>query len=212
MNGVAEVVNAVAGLAWPLIVALVLWRLMPSIKKIVESRSFTVKVGQTELTVQELSQKFIATTADIQASVGQGEAADATPQPQLNRILWVDDRPSNNTYQVAQLQALGVDVEPATSTREGLNALLRAGVSFDAVISDLGRDEPGGFNPDAGLDLIRQVRERGLQTPIFIYGTKRAVARSQEIAAAGGNGVTNSATELFAQLRTVGTFPRPVVT
>ncbi len=211
MNGVAQVVNAVAGLAWPLIVALVLWRLMPSIKKIVESRSFTVKVGQTELTVQELSQKFIATTADIQASVGQREAADTTPQHQLNRILWVDDRPSNNTYQVAQLQALGVDVELATSTIEGLNALLRAGVSFDAVISDLGRDEPDGFNPDAGLDLIRQVRERGLQTAIFIYGTRRAVARSQEIVAAGGNGVTNSPTELFAQLRTVGTFPRPVV-
>ncbi len=203
LSGTAEVINALTGLAWPLIAGLALWRLFPTIRKIAMSRGFTVKVGQAELTVQEVSEKLLTTTAEIQgrlASITSGtesptETRGTPSRHQLERILWVDDTPSNNAYEVAQLE-----------TGEGV-ATVQSEMPFDAVVSDMGRAETSGYNSDAGLDLIRQLRERSYSTPIFIYATRRATGRRDEIVAAGGNGVTASPTELFALLRAVGPFP-----
>jgi CheY-like chemotaxis protein len=217
LKSLADVVNAIAVLAWPLIAGLVLWRLFPSIKKIAESRRFTVKVGGIELTAQEFLEKSLATTADIQGKLASvtapvdhpAQMSDALPARLLNRVLWVDDVPSNNFYEVAQLQTLGVDVVQTTSTGDGLAALFGAAIPFDAVVSDMGRDEPSGFSRNAGLDLIRRIRERDHNVPVFIYASTQALARRSEIVAAGGNGVTASPTELFALLRAVGSFPGP---
>jgi CheY-like chemotaxis protein len=219
LKGAADILNAVAGLAWPLLAGLLLWRLFPSIKKIAESRAFTVKIGQAELTVQEALEKSVATTADIQeklasvaSSTGRTADVQATPRPapralRVARLLWVDDVPANNAYEAAQLAALGVDVVQATSTREGLAALFGAPTPFDAVISDMGRAEASGYNTDAGIDLIRQARDRGFDGPLFIYASGQAVQRRSEILDAGANGVTASPTELFQFLREVGPFP-----
>ena len=215
MNGTAEIINALTGLAWPLIAGLVLWRLFPTIKKIITSRGFTVKVGQAELTVQEVSEKLLATTADIQgrlASITPVDSASATAQiaPSkhlLGRVLWVDDNPTNNAYEIAQLEALGVTVAQVTSTREGVTSVSGSNTQFDAVISDMGRVEPHGFNANAGIDLIRQLRDSGYLRPVFIYASRKALEKRDEVIAAGGNGVTASPTELFALLRSVGSFP-----
>jgi CheY-like chemotaxis protein len=217
LNSAARVINALSGLAWPLIVGLVLWRLFPTIKKIATSRGFTVKVGQTELTVQEVSEKLLMTTADIQGrlasitsgSDGSAEVQETLPRQLLERILWVDDIPANNAYEVAQLETLGVNVTQVTSTDEALAAMTRSRARFDAVISDMGRREEHDYNPDAGLDLIHQLRGKGVDYsgPIFVYASRRALGRRDEIIDAGGNGTTASPTELFALLREVGPFP-----
>ncbi len=214
MSGTAEVINALTGLAWPLIAGLALWRLFPTIRKIAMSRGFTVKVGQAELTVQEVSEKLLTTTAEIQGRLASITSETDSPtvtrgtpsKHQLERILWVDDTPSNNAYEVAQLQTLGVHVTQAKSTGEGV-ATVQSEMPFDAVVSDMGRAETSGYNSEAGLDLIRQLRERSYTGPIFIYATRRATGRRDEIIAAGANGVTASPTELFALLRAVGPFP-----
>src|SRR6266436_2417104 len=102
LSSAAEVINALTGLAWPLIAGLALWRLFPTIRKIAMSRGFTVKVGQAELTVQEVSEKLLTTTAEIQGKLASITSAPESPtetrgtpsQHQLERILWVDDTPS----------------------------------------------------------------------------------------------------------------------
>jgi CheY-like chemotaxis protein len=214
MKDAAELVSAVAGLAWPLIVVIVVIRLLPTIKKIAESRGFTVKVGETELTVQEVSERFVAATADIQEELASVRAAStpvgaeqAAPPGLLRRVLWVDDQPSNNAYEIAQLEALGADVVQATSTRDALAALRGAARPFDAVISDLGRVEDGAENPSAGLDLVRTLRTQGDTVPAFIYTSQGGMDRRAELLAAGATGVAAAPTTLFQLLRTVGRFP-----
>jgi len=86
----------------------------------------------------------------------------------------------------------------------------RAQPPFDAVLSDMGRDDPFRYNADAGLDLIHAIRGTGDTTPIFVCSTWKTLARKDQILAAGANGVTRSRTELFAMLREVGRFPRAV--
>ena len=215
MKQTADVINALAALAWPILAGLVIWRLLPTIRKIADSRGFTIKVGSAELTVQEVSQKLLETTAQIQdklatvSAAAQPPRSAATPPSRvLRHILWVDDKPSNNAYEAAQLQTLGVRVTAVTSTDAGI-AALTGGEAVDAVISDLARSEPGGYQPDAGIDLIRKVRDLGIDTPIFVYASQRGVRMRDTILAAGGNGVAASTPDLFALLRGIGVFPQP---
>ncbi|MFI1677697.1 MULTISPECIES: response regulator [unclassified Streptomyces] len=220
MNEAAKLIDALSGLAWPFFAAVIAWRLLPLIEKIVQRGAFTVKYGEYELTVQEVSDKLVETTADIQERLAEVHAPSGDPRPLhepggpdeppsrvLRRVLWVDDRPANNAYEVAQLNALGVHVVQAASTREGAATLFRAAQPFDAVISDMGRDEPTGYNPDAGMDLLHELRTAGETTPFFVYATRRGLTRKAEILAAGGNGVTTSPGGLFDLLRGVGPFP-----
>ena len=216
MNATNDIVHAITALAWPFIVGLLLWRLFPSIKKIVESRGFTVRVGQAELTVQEVSEKVLAATADIQGKLAEvtaptldrsAELTGTASHRPLRRVLWVDDVPLNNTYEVAQLQTLGVEVVQETSTDSAVVELAKARAPFNAVITDLGRREEYGFNVNAGIELIERLRQQGNDMPIFVYSSPSSTRRRDEIVAAGGNGVTASPTELFALLRAVGPFP-----
>ncbi|MER5792174.1 response regulator [Streptomyces sp. NPDC001980] len=215
MKDATELIRALTGLAWPVFAAWVVWRLLPEIRHIMEKRGFSLKVGNNELTVQQFTDQVVESTAELQqqitAQAGQSRAGqEQAPRPQrvLHRILWVDDTPSNNAYQTGQLQAMGVEVVQAESTNDGLRALQGAQQSFDAVISDMGRPEAGGFDPDAGLKLIRKIRETDAAIPVFIYGGAGAMARQDQVAAAGGTGVTQSPTELFALLGQVGRFPK----
>ncbi|MEW2622050.1 response regulator [Streptomyces sp. NPDC048106] len=209
MQDATELIKALSGLAWPLLAGFVLWRLFPLIKEIARSRGFTIKVGEAEVTVQEYSENLIRATAEIQgrlASVGAA-ASQGAGSHTLDRVLWVDDHLENNATEVAQLRALGVDVKLARTTEEALRTLSHAPRPFDAIISDMGRKELGRTNRTAGFDLIRQLRARDDDTPVFIYATARAASRREEITGAGGTGVAASSTELFQLLRAVGEFP-----
>ncbi|MFJ6000263.1 response regulator [Streptomyces sp. NPDC092370] len=216
MKEASALIEALTGLAWPLFASVVVWRLFPLIKGLVGRGNFTVRVGDAELTVQQFSDQLVETTADIQqrltaVSAGDGpqEASEPAERPPrlLRRVLWVDDQPANNAYETAQLQALGVEVVHATSTQEGVRALHRARPAFDAVISDMGRSEVAGYNTDAGLDLIREIRTFDDATPVFVYASAKTLARTDEIATAGGNGVAWSPMKLFDLLHGAGEFP-----
>ncbi|MGW8727881.1 hypothetical protein ACWGNF_17850 [Streptomyces sp. NPDC055808] len=214
MKDATALVEALTGLAWPAIFGLIVWRLFPVLKEIIRSRGFTVKVGQAELTVQELSERVLRSTAEMQGrladvtavQVPEAGAASRT----LRRILWVDDHPENNTYEAEQLRTLGVTVDIAKSTAEAHRAMLRTPEPFDAIVSDMGRQEGGADNANAGLDLIHEIRSRGDGVPVFIYASMRQAERVPEITAAGGNGSTHSISQLFELLRGVGKFPRDV--
>ena len=83
--------------------------------------------------------------ADLQNKLAQLEkglvppaaiAAAPEAKPRGRRLLWVDDRPRNNSFLVASLQDRGVQVDIAVSTAGALEALKQA--RYDAVISDMG--------------------------------------------------------------------------
>jgi CheY-like chemotaxis protein len=78
------------------------------------------------------------------------------------RVLWVDDQPRNIAYECQALIALGVAVELAVSTDAALAKVRQA--SYDVILSDMARDRP-----DAGLVLLRMLREVGCPTEVVFY-------------------------------------------
>jgi CheY-like chemotaxis protein len=218
----AETLTAVSHFVWPLVAAVVIWRLLPAIRKVIESRGFSVKVGGTEITVQAASDQLHDQVADLQRKVTQ--LADSVPPPAkergadipgvgatpaeerlLARLLWVDDKPENNAYLMTTIRGLGVDVVTASSTQEGLGVFRQARPPFDAVVSDTVRVEDGAFRADAGVELISQLRTLDADVPVFVYASPAAVrAGGEEARVAGAAVVTASPTELLAALEHAG--------
>ena len=220
MDTVATILDALSKLAWPILVAVILWKMYPSIRGIIDSRGFSVKVGEMEVTVQEASDQLRTQVEDLQEKVSalrlQVEGQQATkeltlaarprapevPTP-IKRVLWVDDNPENNAFEIAKLRDDGLQVVQATSTDEAMGILLSGRLEVDAIISDMGRRERGKNRTEAGLTLIQEVRGANIRVPVFIYASTRAVARYREqIREAGGTGATASPIELFELIRT----------
>ncbi len=260
----SDLVNLITGLAWPALVGTVVVLLLPSIRNVIQSRSFTVKAGGMEISVQQASDQLSSRLDDVReqllnlepgspggdaaaaapaaapapaapapgipapAKVGAPAtgpapapapaAAAAAPAPapaagstteltpavglsRLQRVLWVDDYPVNNAFEVEALQRKDVEVVQALSTQEALHAL-EGGRAFDAIITDMGREGEGA---DAGLKLLRALEERDVKPPVIIYASARAVSRTREEATQiGAYGVTSSATELMSLLAQLG--------
>ena len=221
----ASIIEAVASLLWPLLVAVIVWRLAPHLPGLVaelrrgmRTRAFRVRIGGAELSVEEATEQLRRQVTDLQTQMvaqlaergpprapgaaGAAPQAYPAPQPYQDRptVLWVDDRPEGNALELAKLRDDGVEVLQARSTAEAMDVLaLRRGVR--AVITDLGRVEGGEYRPHAGLALLRQLREAGFELPVLVYTSARGVARDRDDAlAAGAAAVTASPTELFAAL------------
>lgn len=107
------------------------------------------------------------------------------------RILWVDDRPGNNTYERRAFESQGYSIQLATSTKQALHIL--EDQQFSAIISDMSRPE----GSQEGYVLLDAIRERGIRTPFFIYASSRSDEHRREAVAHGGNGATNLPDELF---------------
>jgi CheY-like chemotaxis protein len=210
----ARIIEAIGSLLWPLLLAVVVFRVLPhlpgtvaDLRQALRTRAFKVKVGGVELSVEQATEQLRRQVTDLQTQVAaqlaeHGPAAAAAAQPYQGRptVLWVDDRPEGNALELAKLRDDGVEVLQARSTAEAMDVLtLRRGVQ--AVITDLGRGEGGEYRPHAGLELLRQLREAGFELPVLVYTSARGVARDREDAVAAGAAlVTASPTELFAAL------------
>jgi CheY-like chemotaxis protein len=232
----SDVVSLITGLAWPILVAVVVVLLLPSIRRTIASRGFSVKAGGMEITVQEASEQLSTRLEDLRGRVIQLEAGTgagatagaespgpgtaqapaqapgrtagavppeppaAAPRPHLRNVLWVDDVPANNAYEIDALQRKGVHVESALSTQDAWRALDHG--KYDVIITDMGR---GGEGRNAGLDMIRDLTGHGVTTPIIVYASATAVARTREQALGlGAHAATASATELMALLNALG--------
>jgi CheY-like chemotaxis protein len=111
------------------------------------------------------------------------------------RVLWVDDRPKNNSFYVATLEDKGIKVDIALSTEEGINKF--KSLSYDFVISDMGRPE----GEKAGIDLARKIRALNKDVPLFVFCGKWAAQNHREEALqAGINEITSSGTTLLSRL------------
>jgi CheY-like chemotaxis protein len=196
-----------------------------------EQRKWTLKVGGQELGMEELSNQQNAMIADLQKQVGalnralgelalnanvvdQGETQHLLPaesvlparttimeQPaSAHAVLWVDDHPENNALLIEQLQQNAVRVDLAKSTTEALAYLRQR--RYGAILSDMGRTEDGREIPDAGMRLLKAVRDSGRNIPVLFYTSSFAASAYAEDALAGGATViTSSPTVLFEHLQ-----------
>lgn len=217
MDGAKELIEAFAALLWPLIVLTLIFLFRPAVSAIIDSaksRKFTLKIGGQELTMDEANQAQQKLIADLQTKVSEIEKKLGGPAPTtqtgppeyfaapsaaLSSVLWVDDKPKNNSYFIQQLSDLGVKVDTARSTSEGL--ALFSSHKYDFIISDMGRMEGLRYDPTAGLELLKLIRERDGQTPFVIYSSAVAArTHGKQAVEMGATAVTSSPTELFGLL------------
>lgn len=125
------------------------------------------------------------------------------PKAYLTSILWVDDHPENNYSLVEVLKDRGIFVTTATSTKEALQKLKNQ--EYDAIISDMGRQEGRVNNSSAGVELAKSVRSLNRTIPLFIFCSSEAKRKHASAAAeAGATNITASPTNLLRMLRGVG--------
>ena len=222
MDAVANILNAISTLLWPLLVFFIVVKFSPAVREIIESarsRKFTLKIGGQELTMEEASQQQQNLIADLQTQVGElqqtvAKILESQPHlkaggkeehllesiPQAHKILWVDDNPKNNSYFLQILSEAGIGVDLALSTEEGLRKLQKG--KYRVIISDMGRQENGKYNPIAGLDLLKQVRASDKKIPFVLYCSRQKADEFQgEAKQLGATAVLSSPTALMRMLR-----------
>lgn len=208
----ADILRAVATLAWPILAITALIYLLPPARRLLRnSHSVDVEVGGMRISLQTASDETRKLIEDLQDKVNELSArvgdlpantrtdSDAIVPTPLT-ILWVDDEPANSAYERARASASGYGIMQATSTDAALKLI--TDTAPDVIVSDMGRRENGRFNPTAGLDLVRELRTQGDQTPVVFYSSRRGLARVQkELDAISGVTYTASPTELAQILR-----------
>lgn len=209
MDPLSRLLSSLALFAWPGIFLLFMARFSVPLKNLIDSareRKFTIKVAGNELTMEEFSEQQRALISDLQSKVAEMEgkataSAIASPlQESANArsrklVLWVDDRPRNNSFLVESLQERGIRVDTALTTEEGMKKF-RA-MSYDYVISDMARPE----GERAGITLAREIRKLSTSVPIYIFcGRFAARTLRGESLEAGINDITSSATTLMSHL------------
>ena len=151
---------------------------------------------------------FATQVREANASRGGGPVDDAAlraqamgliDEPEQKRVLWVDDHPENNHFEIAALAKLQIDVLPVTSTSAAMKALEEDPDGFDLVISDWGRPWDG---PGAGLRLLSKLTKRSSVLPLVFYHGEfdpaARAARAQQALAAGAIGEAVYPAELIA--------------
>jgi len=198
-----------------------------------EQRKWTLKIGGQELGMEELNTQQNAMIADLQKQVGAlsrilaglaldtqvaeqsdsqqllaAESAALGDRPVLERpasahaVLWVDDHPENNALLIDQLQRNAVRVDLVKGTNEALAYLHQR--RYGAVLSDMGRIENGTNVPDAGLRLLRSVRDYDASIPVLFYTSPfAATAYADDATAQGATTITASPTVLFEYLESL---------
>lgn len=166
-----------------------------------KKRGFSIKVGGNELTFEEASEQQRTQIADLQKQVLNLKSTSnptSLQKENVTKILWVDDKPSNNSYQVAYLKDLGITVDLALTTDDALEQLEKK--NYDRIISDMGRKEGGSYVRDAGIKLTEQVRKTNKNIPIVIFSSSRGMKMRDLAIGKGANEVTNSSTILYEAL------------
>lgn len=151
---------------------------------VVASLTAATAKGDTPASERELHQIVEVVRAAGPAAVSHGDGW-------RNHILWVDDRPENNTYERQAFEAMGLRFTLALSTDDAFKSLARS--RFAAIISDMGRRE----GPREGYVLLDRLRREGDETPLFFYAASNAPEHKRETREHGGQGCTNNAQELF---------------
>lgn len=108
------------------------------------------------------------------------------------KVLWVDDKPANNTFERRALEALGIQFTLSTSTEDALDKV-RAN-SYSVIISDMGRPS----DRRAGFTLLEKLRALHIRTAFIIYS--KVKLSETELPREGDCIIPKDTNELFQQV------------
>ena len=201
---------------WPLVVLIILLYLHTPLKKFLEDLiEINFKAGPIETTAKrkqiiEAATSLVAASAHWQDEAQDNkQTLDGEKTRQIARVvnqlltprtarqfegasvLWVDDKPINNTYERQALEALGIQFTISKSTEDTLERLKRK--NYDLIISDMGRPP----DQQAGYTLLEKLKEMHILTPFIIYAGSKRPEHIAEARKRGTFGTTNDPQELF---------------
>jgi len=108
-------------------------------------------------------------TADIDAIVHSVPAHAAKAGRGVARVLWVDDRPSNNENERRILRADGISFDNVVSTAEAVEQLRVA--AYDLIITDVARRDSSDRSSDAATPLLERPEVKALGPPVIVYSS-----------------------------------------
>lgn len=203
--------DGLASLAWPIVIVIFVLcfrREIISVLNSLKTRGFSVKVGENELTTEEASAQQSFIIKDILNQIGhiekrlevylesygkeRREKESNETDIKVRSILWVDNKPRNNSYLIAYLSDLGIRIDTSVSTSEAIQKFQSS--NYDRIITNMIRPE----SERAGIELTKQIRDTDRDIPIIIYcGTKSANVWRQEARNIGANEITDSPSKLL---------------
>ena len=142
-----------------------------------------------------LALRLASFSADIDASVSAVPTLATSPR-RAARVLWVDDRPSNNEFERKSLRPHGIVFDSVVSTDEALEQL--GNESYDLVITDLGREHSSDRSATAGAAFLDQPIVRNGGPPVIVYAGTWAVAQREELVLRGALDVMSGREHLLA--------------
>jgi CheY-like chemotaxis protein len=195
---VAQIINQVPAILVIALVAAFGFRYRTQIGSFLTSRShIKVAAGPWALEVDgsDLQRELAVARPEQPTDPAVGDelarrVAELVPIIRRASILWVDDDPSATLPERRILHELGFFVNPVASTADAI-AALRTGVAghpYDLLISDMSRHG----NDEAGVDMLKSLREAGLVVPVVFY-----VLRLREGTPPGSFGITNRPDDLM---------------
>jgi PleD family two-component response regulator len=175
-----------------------------------------IGVSQKGLTIK-LSPEEKQTALENLNTAEVNKASDPPPAPEIRsrteeqinrlttkiqkRILWVDNQPSGNRYEMRTLQPLGLEIKQVLSNQEAYQELKAS--QYALVITDIGRTD----QKTDGLDLVSTLSDQQPGLPVIVYTSFRGVKKhGQEAAHRGATGIAATPSELVSLvLKHIGT-------
>ena len=119
----------------------------------------------------------------------------ATIPRRAARVLWVDDRPSNNEFERKKLRPYGIIFDNVVSTAEAVEQL--ANEHYDLVITDLGRAHSSDSSQTAGASFLKHPAVSQGGPPVIVYASRWALRQKDELLRLGALEVTASRQQLI---------------
>lgn len=124
------------------------------------------------------------------------------------KILWVDDKPENNSQHLEVFTGFGVIFDLVKTTKEAM-AKLNTSTTYDLIISNMGRptDSNRAINPKEGLDFLEFLRQEKIKTPVIIYTKPANISLYGDTVNGYQASITQGFTGLFKEiLRKIGKY------
>lgn len=197
MQDWAALLTAVGAALWPVVVVAVVLLFRRPLIDLLRRDSVAIEAPGFKLSAQrekEAAEAYAAAMAERGAGSPGTDAAHAEVRDVAGvveilgyrpHLLWVDDRPSNNSYERATMAALGMTFDLSADTADALERIRRT--RYDLIISDMGR--PSGQT--AGYRLLETLRAAGNTTPFIIYAASADPEHFDEAVRRGAEGSTN---------------------
>ncbi len=121
------------------------------------------------------------------------------------RVLWVTGKHENHAFEIDYLEKDNVEVIRAHSTNEAMEILNVQADIIDVIVTGVSRKENEVNNPQAGLELLKKVKNGGFKTPVFVMCSEKSIKEYyQKLKDEGAIEATSSSLDLLGFLKGAG--------